>query len=111
MSTHVTAIVPAALREAAEAEIEPLLVSPTDEGHYLFSVPLVPYPGPADAEVTAYGCNSPSGPATVAALPILLEKIAGSHAHTVHPRAYSRQRDWVEWLWSLGYQEKETTVD
>jgi hypothetical protein len=106
MTSYVIAAVPAAARAGAEGAIQPLLVSATAPGHHLLSVDLVPHPGPSDAETTGYGCCSPSGEETVAALPYLTSAIPGSVAQAIGPDDYDYQRDWIGWLAASGWQPR-----
>lgn len=54
-AVYVTAFVPAAARDAAEAAVTPYLTSSNAPGVYTFSVPLGPLSGPADPRSTGSG--------------------------------------------------------
>ncbi|QEG28981.1 hypothetical protein GobsT_37700 [Gemmata obscuriglobus] len=103
-AVYVIAIVPAGTRDLAEAAVSPYLTSPPAAGAYSFAAPLVPFPGPASAAPTAYGCCAPCGPETVAALGGLTAAIPGSAAHTVDPAVYDRETHVIAWLAARGYQ-------
>lgn len=110
---YVTAYIPAASRDAAEAAIAPYLVSPNAPSTYTFSVPLVPYPGEQDADPTHYGCCSriDGGGALAAAMASIATAIPGSAYQVVNPwRAFRAQVHWIEWLQGRGLQPRITTL-
>lgn len=109
---YVVAHVPAEAREAAEAAVQPLLASPNEPGVYTFSVPLVPYPGPADAEPTAYGVCAPFLDDYIGALAALSSGIPGTAYKVVSPwRDFVLDADWTGWLQAGGYQPQVIESD
>lgn len=112
-AVFVTAYVPAASREAAEAAIAPYLVSPNAPGVYTFSVPLVPYPGEPDAAPTHYGCCSriDGAGALAAAMASIASAIPGSAYQVVNPwRSFSNAVHWIAWLQGRGLQPRIATL-
>lgn len=107
-TVYVTAIVPDAALAAAEGAIAPYLTGPGA----IFTVPLVPLPGAADATPTHWGCcvAMDSAGETFAALGGLADAIPGSQYAVVSPwRTYRRQMHWIDWLAGHGLQQRATT--
>lgn len=104
-TVYVIAYVPAAARAAAESLVGPYLTGPGA----VWSVPLS-----ADGSdpPTHYGLCAPvdSGGALAVALPALAAAVPGSAYHTVPPRQYSRQRDWLDWLAARGLMPVRSQV-
>lgn len=111
MRVYVTAFVPAAAREAAEAMVAPFLTGPGD----CFTVPLVPLAGADDAEPAAYGSCAggiDSEGAFIAAVPGLVAMVPGAAYQVVSPwRSFSRQDHWVDWLAGHGLKEWRESLD
>lgn len=108
MLTYLSAAVPAALADTAEALTADLLISPNAPGVRTFSVPLVPLPGGADASPTHYGCNSAveAGGPTVTAAPQLVAALPGSAYRTTPVSEWDVAASWVGWLAGLGLQPR-----
>lgn len=105
---YLIAAVPAALRDVAQALCEPMLVS---DGP-IWSVPLVPLAGPADAAPTYYGMCAPAmsdGP-EIAAAPILLAALPGGVYHVVTAAAYRPADDWHGRLAGHGLRVRQEVI-
>lgn len=106
---YLTATVPAAARDSAEALVSSFLVSPNAPGVYTFGVPLVPFAGPVDAIPTAYGtCAAVDDQGQLyAALPALAAAVPGTTYAVVSPwRAFRTQTHWIDWLAAQGLKPR-----
>lgn len=99
MRTYVIAIVPAAIRAAAEIALGPYRTGP---GESEFGVQLVPLVGADDGNTTHYGTCANSGEVLQAAIPVLAAAFPGTAYQVVSIAGYECGRDWHGWLAGLG---------
>ena len=92
---YVTSFVPAAVRVAAEAAVEPLLQSPNNVGVFTFSVPLVPLGGDDDAAATHYGCCAPMLSEYIGSLDGLVAAFPGSAYQSIPWRSFDNAVHWT----------------